>query len=84
MTDSDPNLSALPPSPAPRRRWVTVLLRLLGCILVLPGLWSIPYVFSVSTSGFLLLLSIPSMVYYGIPIVMFFALGVRLIVKPPR
>jgi len=84
MTHSDPNLSAPPPSPAPRRPWVTVLLRLLGCILVLPALWSLPYVFSLSTSGFPLLLSIPTMVYYGIPIVMFFALGVRLIVKPPR
>ncbi len=62
----------------------TVLLGLLGFVLILPGLCSIPFTFAMSTSGIMSWRDVPAFVLVGIPIALLFFLGVKLILRAFR
>jgi hypothetical protein len=62
----------------------TVLLVLLGIVLILPGLCSIPFTVAMGMSGLMTWKDVPIFVLFGIPIALLCFLGFKLILRAIR
>jgi hypothetical protein len=91
-TPLPPGQPAPPDEPAPSRPTMdgfksgcgSVLLILLGIVLILPALCSIPFTFAMGVSGLLSARDIPVFLLFAVPIALLCFLGFKLIARAIR